>query len=181
MKPLVLAAGMLLAAVCVAGASSAHAADIYGSDPAYRDGSPYDDPRYGQIYGPPTAPRGPAYGAPPYAPPPYAYKDPPETYPEAPRRYTYAEPRYPGEPSPYTRSHCVPREVIRRELVRRGWHDFQDLELRPRVAVLQARQRSGAVYRIVVDRCTGEVVRARMIEPPYRPRDYGQRYYPRAY
>jgi hypothetical protein len=155
--PLVAGALVLL----VTAAPSANAADM---DPYYvpKRGSPYDDPRYGDIYRhppPPSRHAEPRYYEPP--PPPYIPRD----------RYGYLEPmpRIPG-----FREHryaeremrCLPRHEIKRMLHERGWHEFQEVELSGEVAFLNARRASGNLYELRIDRCTGEVIGSRFIAGP---------------
>jgi hypothetical protein len=182
MKPALLSAGVLAAALSV-GASPGRAADLdYGPLPSDRYSSAYEDPRYRDIYGsgPP-----PAYGQqydqavppPPVpAPPVYSYKDgpgyPPPRYAEA-----YPDDRYGNG--------CLPRSEIRRRLVTEGWRDFHDLEIRDNSAVVRARRPSGDLYRLKVDRCTGDIVKASLLERggygPYAynpgPRRWDRPYY----
>lgn len=174
MRSLMVAAGVLATALAVPHAP-ARAADLDPGpppyqEPYYKQGSPYEDPRYADIYRHPDytrpphyserpAPVYPRYGEqPPAYQPPYSYKDEPPAAPIHPR-YSEVDPRY-APPMPP----CLPRQAIRDELVRQGWHDFHDLDLRPEVALIRARRPSGHLYRLKVDRCTGEVLNARVIE-----------------
>lgn len=168
--------GMLAVATALSLATPASAADL-GRD------SPYDDPRYGDIYrhpDPRPAPR--AYAgrdddddyrdpAPRYAPPyrePY-YRHPSQRVPP-PRAYSYDD---------RTERGCTPRHVIRDELHRRGWRDLHAVTLRPHIAVLDARSPDGRQFRLRIDRCTGAVVGARPLGlRPYTPYAYAPRYAP---
>jgi hypothetical protein len=166
MRGWILAAGLLAAAT----ATGAQAADLYDGPPPDRYGSAYDDPRYADIYKYPAPP--PRYVAPP---PPRVYERygeaPPvprervyrEEYYErdynGPRRYSGYEPRV-----PYARG-CVPREEIKDRLLRSGWHDFHDGDVRGEVATVRARRPSGRLFDLVIDRCSGEIVDARPLEP----------------
>jgi hypothetical protein len=162
--------------------------DRYGP----RAASPYDDPRYADIYTHPQPPRrvepryvepryvepGPVYQAPRYERP-YAHQDE-----QPPRdRYGYLKPINPPH---YRQGHatapaCVHHSEIRRALVGEGWRDFQDLEFRGEVAVVRARRPNGQLYSLKVDRCTGEIVNARPLDDgrvPYAHRErYGERTY----
>jgi hypothetical protein len=188
MKAMVLAAGVLAAALGI-GASRSDAADLdYGRAPLDRYGSAYEDPRYRDLYGRDPVPPRYSYEqryykvpSPVPTPPGYVYRDNDAYrpgYPE-PRRYSYADP---GD----WRHHngCVPREEIKRRLVEEGWRDFHDLELRNSIATVRARRPSGDLYDLRVDRCTGEVVNATLIQRggygPYAD-DSGRRYYQRPY
>jgi len=158
MRSLVLAAGL-----AVAMSTGAFAADLDEGPPPYdRHGSAYDDPRYADIYRYPDRP-----------PPPAArYRedrdDDDDGYGPPPRRYSYAD-RAP----PYG-DRCVPRQEIKHRLLREGWHDFHDPELRGDLASVRARRPSGRLFDLTIDRCSGEIVSARPLEPrPYGPYAYG--------
>jgi hypothetical protein len=183
MRSWVLAAGLLAAAVT----TGAQAADLYDGPPPDRYGSAYEDPRYADIYKYPTPPPYP-YAVPPrpYAgvpvPPPYAgppiprervYRDEddngyePKYFP-GPRRHSYADPR-----GPYA-GRCVPKELIKDELLRRGWHDFHYGEAHGDVATVRARRPSGRLFALTIDRCSGEIVNAEALEPRrFGPFAYG--------
>ena len=160
-----LTAAMLAAAV-VAGPGYAVAADLdYGRYPSDRYSSAYEDPRYGDIYGPPPharpRPYVEDYRAPPI-PPAYVYRDD--------DRHRYA-PRYTELPrgQPPYRDGCLPREEIKRRLISEGWREFTDLEIRGDVAEINARRPNGDVYFLRVDRCSGDIVSSRFLERGYGP------------
>ncbi len=155
LKPL---AASALAATLLFGVAPAVAADLdyYGK----QSGSPYDDPRYADIYGQPPGgyapPPPPAYRPPPpYAPPPAAYPPPPH------RPYADAAPG------------CMPRHMIRAQLEREGWMDFHAIEPREHLVVMNARRPNGEVYRLRIDRCTGAIASARLIVPVPQGPSYG--------
>lgn len=157
MKSMTLAAGAL-AATLVTGAQGARAADLdYGRVPYDRYSSAYEDPRYADIYGRAPAP----------VPPGYVYRD--HRYAEPlPPRFAYEDAPRPG---------CIPREEIKRRLVGEGWRDFYDLELRGDQAKVKARRPSGDLYVLRVDRCTGEIANARLLERgSHGPYAYDDRY-----
>jgi len=141
----------LAAAAWLAGAPVAPAADLYGYDESYRRGSPYEDPRYSDIYKQPVPPR---YAA-PYGPPrtPGGYLEP------------FSGPRYgEGRPYPdysYYNDGCVPRHEVKNRLLGQGWHAFTDLELRGEVAFVRARRPNGRIFELQVDRCSGAIIEAR--------------------
>src|SRR5438034_2960808 len=166
MRSWVLAASLLATATT----TGAQAADLYDGPPPDRYGSAYEDPRYADIY------RYPA--RPPYAVPPRAYEryaEPPiprervyreeESYEPkylpgpGPRRYSYAEP-----PRDYA-DRCVPREVVKERLLRSGWHDFHDGDVRGEVATVRARRPSGRLFELAIERCSGEIVGAEPLDP----------------
>ena len=91
-------------------------------------------------------------------------------------RHSYAEP-----PRGYA-DRCLPREVVKERLLRSGWHDFHDGDVRGEIATVRARRPSGRLFDLVIDRCSGEIVDARPLEPrrigPYAagsPYAYGPR------
>lgn len=191
MTPLKLTAG-LLAATLTTGATTALAADLdYGRLPNDRFSSAYEDPRYRDLYGPePRVSRETysyreqhTYRPDPYVPTPpgYVYRPHDSYRPQpapVPRTYGHS-----GPPDRYADA-CVPRGEIRRRLVDEGWREFQDLEVHEDFARVQARRPSGDLYQLKVDRCTGEVMKARLIARggygPYAE-DSGRRYYYRPY
>jgi hypothetical protein len=174
MKALSLSATLLAAAVAVT-TLPAFAADldyrvVPGPD---RYGSAYDDPRYRDLYGPEPRvytyrpqPYEPRYEVPRVAPVPpgYVYRD------------RYAERYAEG---------CLPRREIRRRLHEDGWTEFHDVELRGETARMQARRRNGDLFALKVDRCSGDVLKAELLERvgpvPYADRGgpyrYERRYY----
>ena len=163
MRSLVLAAGL-----AVAMSTGAFAADLdEGPPPPYRQGSAYDDPRYGDIYRHPDRPPPPAYGAP--RPPAAVYRDDDDDdYGGPPRRQVY------GFRGPGYADRCVPRFEIKHRLLRQGWSDFHDPDLRGDLASVRARRPSGRLFDLTIDRCSGEIVSARPLEPrPYGPYAYG--------
>lgn len=175
MKLFALATGAL-AALTLAGSAPAIAADLgYGYPPSDRYRSAYEDSRYRDIFGPARTDR-------------YAdeeddvvervntYRDR-EVYDDkriiTRRRYTYSEPLV---------SQCAPRAEIRDRLLRQGWHDFEEIDVRNRVAVVEARRPNGLPYRLKIDRCSGDVVSAHPLAPVYggpyafRPRRFDPYY-----
>lgn len=154
----------LAATLCVAGTLPAVAADLDGD--RYSAGPPDDDPRYGAIYGRPAPP--PRRYAAPY--PEAYYREP---YPPYRRDDGYLRPMNPPYPPAYEERRwrssdrydggCLPRHVIKDRLVRSGWHDFDDLELRGEVAHVRARRPDGYLFDLTVDRCDGRILEARMI------------------
>jgi len=163
----VLAAASLAAVLL---APVAHAADLY-PDPRTRIGSPYDDPRYRDMYGFQPAPRYVDRADLP--PPPPVYDTDRRGYlrPMPPPAYVDQRHWAPGHAAT-----CVPREHIRRALKDDGWSGFHDLDLRGPVAVVFAYRPDGRLYRVKVDRCSGAVIGTRLIdhrEHADASRDYG--------
>ena len=125
--------------------------------PRYYGGAPYDDSRYADIYRYPE--RRPV-------PPAPVYRD--DNYPPPPPRFErFSE-----------RGNCVPRQVVRERLLREGWQDFQEPDVRGEVVTLRARRPSGRPFVLTIDRCSGEVVNAR---PAYQPGPYAYGPPPRRY
>ena len=157
MRSLLLAAGL-----AVAMSTGAAAADLDDGPRLDRDYSAYDDPRYRDIYRYPDR-------LPPYA----AYRDDDDDnddddYRPRPRHYSYAD------RGPAHGDRCVPRKTIKRQLLGDGWQDFHDPDLRGDLASVRARRPSGRLFDLTIDRCTGEIVNARPLEPrPYGPYAYG--------
>ena len=155
MKALPLAATVLAAALLL-GARPGAAADLDydGVPPPDRYGSAYEDPRYRDLYAPEPRPPVPA-------PPAPVYRD----------RFTEWGPR----PDWRSAEGCLPRREITQRLVDEGWRDFHDLDLSREAARVSARRPNGDLFRLKVDRCNGEVVRADLIDRhdpgPYAWRD----------
>lgn len=160
----------LLAAVAVgslaASAPAALAADLNYYDPPQRYGSAYDDPRYADLYGhspPPPIPERRYYGE-PYGygavpiPKEPVYRDypPPPRYGEAPPRYrTYA-----------ARPGCAPKDEVRFRLEQDGWTDFHGAEaINGNTGYVKARRRNGRLFVLTIDRCSGDLIEARPLEP----------------
>lgn len=67
------------------------------------------------------------------------------------------------------RDECVPREFVREELRADGWRDFRDPQPRGDVVFVEARRkRSGRLFRLTIDRCSGDVVAVRPLGPSRR-------------
>lgn len=172
-----LAAGLLAMSMTTSVTGPSAAADLSG---ATEYGSPYDDPRYADIY------RHPPHRSEVYRD---SYKD------DAPRRHAddddadvpyarradrdYLPPmrpdyRYAEQRRDRRNIDCVPRELIRDRLRAEGWQDFHDVTIDGEVAILSARRPSGRLFELEIHRCSGEVVEAR----PQRSHAYGRRRFP---
>jgi hypothetical protein len=82
-------------------------------------------------------------------------------------RYSHYDDRYvpaPRDSSRYDDRGCLTRGEIRYRLREHGWTDFHDLETRSDVALVNARRPDGLLYRLSVDRCTGVIVNARLLD-----------------
>jgi hypothetical protein len=171
MKSWILAAGLSAAALAGTAATSL-AADLPYRDYG-RNGSAYDDPRYADLYGDgPTAPPAPErrYAAPhqPQYQPQHGYNHPPiprePVYRDEhrPRQYVEVEPRhraYSAGPG------CVARDDIKYGLERDGWRDFRDPQIIDRGTAALTARRNGRLFELKVDRCSGDVITARPLEP----------------
>jgi hypothetical protein len=162
-----------LAALTLMGSAPALAADLgYGYPPSDRYKSAYEDQRYSDIFGPRTGrARAPYVEEEDEVVERQVEEHPPRvgTYQEREvyddkriitrRQYSYAEPAAPA---------CAPRAEIRDRLLREGWHSFEEVDVRHRVAVVEARRPNGLPYRLKIDRCSGDVVSAEpLAEVPY--------------
>jgi len=136
-----------------------------------RSDSPYDDPRYASLYGRSEAkdlPRGRSYRS-SRSERNHSYSTTTESRQcQRPNDATHVHSTY-SSSSNYSRG-CLSKYEIRRQLKDQGWRGFELIRARPNVAVLKARQPDGDLYKIRVDRCSGEVLRARIIDS-YRHRD----------
>ena len=102
-----------------------------------------DGPRYGE----------PRYGEPRHRVPPQAYDD--DEAPPPPRRYT----------GPQHGRVCARSDEVRGRLNDMGWQDFNGGHEQGDVVVLRARRPSGRLFELSLDRCSGEIVEARPLEP----------------
>lgn len=169
---------MTLKSVLIAAASAAvvcGAFPVLAADLSLKD-SPYDDPRYSDMYG--TAPP-PRYAQPVPVPAPYPpYAQPQYAPVPAAPLYRY-DGRYAGD--------CLPRHVIRDQLAGRGWQDFHDPQVMGNVVHIRARRPNGRLFDLTVDRCSGQIINAQVTgdrsahapppPPDWRyPYDGGRRY-----
>ena len=130
-------------------ASAVLATPVFAADLVYRDQA-YEDPRYSDIYRHPAPP--PVYRDERYipAPPPPAYRQE--------QRYGYDGQR------DGRREGCVPREFVRDRLEARGWQDFHDPQPMGNVVHIRARRPNGRLFDLTLDRCSGEVLNAEVID-----------------
>jgi hypothetical protein len=164
---LCVAAGV--AAISVAAASPAMAADLYG--PA----APYDEQRYGEAY---------RYSAPPprYAEPyPNAYRPPYRGERESGDYLAPMQPpgfggAHPSRTDPRYADRCAPRALIREQLHRQGWRTIEDVEIADGFVFLRAQDWRGNVFDVRLDRCSGRVLQTRLIERQPPPPAYAWRY-----
>lgn len=147
--------------------ATARAADLDDRDVYGRyTGSPYDDPRYRDLYADPPPPPGrePRYADPRWdaPPPPQAYRDPPYLAPMPPvRRFSEDRERRRGD--------CLSRRDVHERLAADGWSGFRDIEVRGEIAYVTAQRPSGRTFDLQVERCTGAVLSARRLETGARP------------
>jgi hypothetical protein len=170
---------------------AAQAADLdYRSVPNDRYGSAYEDPRYADLYAP-APPRRPviehhAYGHAPIPQEPvyrhYAPRHEPRYHEPVPPPHTYGYQPYPSAPRYTERPGCTTPRAAQRALEQEGWRDFANLTLRGETAVINARRPDGRAFKLQLDRCTGDLVSARPIDPRlYGPRVFGEYRDPRTF
>ena len=176
-----LAAGLAGALCLAAQPTTASAADLYGSEPTYRygQGTPYDDPRYADMYRHPAPPayteryveKYERYDAPPPPPPRHferydRYEGPAPGY-DVPRdRHGYLAPMRPPQYRSYAERECLPKREVAQRLESQGWIGIDVIEQSGQVARLKASRPNGSLYDITIDKCTGQIVEARVVPPP---------------
>ena len=163
-----------IALLSLAGGTPARAADLGYGDYSDRYRSAYDDPRYRDLYGPTPGRVSRRYVEKEEIEERYAevdddYDDKRLAPPPPPARVYRFSDRFAYD--------CTPRHVIRDRLLREGWHDFHEIDVRNSVAVVEARRPNGLPYRLKIDRCSGDVVSARPLGPVPGPYAYGPRRY----
>jgi len=143
-------------------------ADLYAPP---RAGPAYDDPRYGDTYGDDR----------PYR----RYAEPEDFEPAYPPYRSLKDAPFPPPHKRYGRwwrdDGCVPRQAVRDRLRADGWYDFDDLEPRGSVVLVQARRPSGRLFDLTIDRCSGEIVEARPIHGARSFAYSRRRYWPHSY
>ena len=148
---------------------TASAADLdYGSKGSNLEPyAPYyyhrDVPKQGQYYEERSYEEK-RYSEPRVAEPPYGdrygYRDVPP-----PGRFSrYDAPPPPRDGSRYDQQGCLSKGEIRFRLKEHGWQEFQDLEFRQDTAVVTARRPDGMLYKLEVDRCSGVIIQARLLD-----------------
>ena len=157
MKRLLASTALAALAFAVPAAAPVRAADL---DYSYKDSRPAE-PYAPYYYHRDQAPRGEYYEEKRHgrydAPPPYA--DPPPRFSHYDERATP-----PRDQSRYDQRGCLTKGEIRYRLKEHGWQDFQEIDLRDATALVSARRPDGLLYRLEVDRCTGVIVQARLID-----------------
>ena len=173
-----LAAGLIGALLLPVAASAADLEDRDGPYGRHAE-SPYDDPRYRDLYAdpPPPPPPAPHYTHPRYAPPP-PY---PRSYGDAPYLAPMPPPRRFSEAPDDRRGECLARREVHERLLANGWSGFRDIEVRGQVAYVTAQRPSGRSFDLEVDRCTGTVLSARRVGDYGRPYAAGRPYDNRGY
>ena len=138
-----------------AGAAPAADLDYSTKDSRLEPYAPYyyhrDEPRQGQYY------EEKRYVEPPPYVEKHGYRDV-----QPPGRYSHYDDR--GDYSRHDQRACLSKGDIRYRLKEHGWQDMQDLELRQDTAVVTARRPDGMAYRLEVDRCSGVIVQARLLD-----------------
>ena len=171
----------VVATLLCAAAGQAAAADLSVYEPPYRTGQADEDPRYSDMYRHPAPPPPvPRYAEPRrdyYPPPPHQQYLPPMQPPPA----VYRDERRPYAERSYGRN-CVPRHLVMQDLERRGWYDFQQPDMRGEFAHVRARRGSGHLFDLTIERCSGSVLEARLVQryvaqaPDWRSREGYRRY-----
>ena len=121
--------------------------------------------------------------------PRYGYKSPPPSYQDDDdddNRYPrYARPRVEPRADMYRYGSrtCATSDEVRHGLSRRGWRDFHGGEQHGNVVTLRARRPMGRLFELTLDRCTGDIVERRPLEPGFFRRfaERHNRYYERDY
>lgn len=145
----VLAAAAVIGALCAT--LPAQAADLGEDEYPQSDSYEYGTERYSY--------RGESFDS-------RTYEVPPARYPSGQWRDEHDVPpprRLADEYAP-REDGCVPRRAIRDHLVTDGWSGFHDLEIRGRSAHIRARRPDGRLYALKLDRCSGQIVRARPVD-----------------
>ena len=79
--------------------------------------------------------------------------------------YLLKQPHHRARHNPYRHRdravRCMPKHVMRARLVHRGWHDFELINRRPNRIRLEATNYKGRRFRLVLDRCTGHIIKKR--------------------
>ncbi|MGD9671542.1 MAG: hypothetical protein AB7U75_21250 [Hyphomicrobiaceae bacterium] len=72
-------------------------------------------------------------------------------------------------PYRHAQRECAPRDFVREDLRAEGWSDLRNAELRGSYVMVEARRvRSGRLFRLTIDRCSGDVVAAEPLAPSRR-------------
>ena len=69
----------------------------------------------------------------------------------------------------------MPRRQIRHNLRRQGWFDFHNMKIRRGVIKINAQRADGCIFRLRIDRCTGAILRKRLVSRPQTPYEGGYR------
>lgn len=80
--------------------------------------------------------------------------------------YGYEGPRgdrYYGPPKDWRRSRCLGPRQIQRRLRRHGWRDFHVVDVSKNKLTVKARWRGRGRFKLKVDRCNGEILKAKYI------------------
>lgn len=59
---------------------------------------------------------------------------------------------------------CLSRRGLRANLINQGWRDLRGIAADPDVIGLTASRRNGLVYRLKLDRCTGVIIAAYLVD-----------------
>lgn len=169
----------VVAAGCLAGVTQAAAGDL-PPEPIYPD-APYDstyEPQGGYAYGSVVVGQRPycphrrqsgyssSYG--------YGYNGPGPDYSAGPA-YSDEDPNDEGD-GPYANAptRCLQSREVQETLVRQGWRGFRNPERGVDVVGLTASRPNGLTYRLKLDRCTGVIISAHLLDQndPYGGRHH---------
>ena len=64
---------------------------------------------------------------------------------------------------PYWHGGCVRPRKIRRRLRRQGWWGIEPIRFRPHILVVRAHRPNGSLFKLKIDRCSGHIVKARLL------------------
>lgn len=92
------------------------------------------------------------------------YSGPPPVVERHPRGAYYEDVPPVARHPRYEQRACLSQGEIRYRLKEHGWQDFHDVEMRSETAAVTARRPDGLLYRLEVDRCSGVIVQARLLE-----------------
>jgi hypothetical protein len=166
------ASAVVTAAVLIFAAGSATAAD-FGDESGYGMQVPYIQ---GELAGGSTVLVGRHYRVPPpayYPPPAYDQNGGPDytqsfgQYPDS-QDGAYAQEPLPPRPN----GQCLQSWQIERMLSGQGWRGFVNSQKGVDVVGLTARRPNGLTYRLKLDRCTGVIIQANLLDQPDTRRSY---------
>ncbi len=104
-------------------------------------------------------------------PPPAYY--PPQDYTQSYGQYPDQQGAYAQEPlPPRPNGRCLQPSQIQNMLAAQGWQGFVNPQRGVDVVGLTARRPNGLTYRLKLDRCTGVIIQANLLDQPDTRRNY---------